>query len=232
VPLDDRERARTKTPALVQIAADYDYERDHTFMKRVSAAKFDYFLEVGGPLGLFALWWDDKRATTEYLLAWEKGEMCAIAEGDYPQLECSGIIPVMRVILAQPLAMRVLKAAGISWREAELQAESWAHWSLPDEAAFCFHAQYGLMVAKLECFLCGPDQVEISEVLEYLPQADSCKWARDNSNQIHFPTESLGVRISKAALTCGALLELRVERLYCQPSCGEIPLFNLPVFVL
>jgi hypothetical protein len=200
--MDESERARTGVAALVQCAAAYDYERDHSYGKRVNASKIEYFLEVACQLALLALWWIDERGTTEYLSVWEDGQMRAIAEGDSVILTFA--IPVMRAIPALDCIWRVLEAARISWREAEhMNTESIHYWSLPDDAAFHSHPQFFIMQAKLECFLCGPDRVEASEVLDYLPQSDSCKWVRDSLNHVFSLTESLEVLISKAALACG-----------------------------
>lgn len=198
-------------------ASEYDYARDHSYGKRVSPVKTDYFLEHACTLALLALWWVDERGTTDCLSVWEDAEMRAIAEGDCSVPEYIFVVPVMRAVAAGALdcVWRVLGAAGMSWREAEhLNAEVMHHWRLPDDAAFHAHPQYYLMVAKLECFLCGPDQVEASEVLDYLPQSDSCKWVRDRVNHIFSSTESLGVLISKAALALAACGD--------SPACIEL----------
>lgn len=76
-------------------------------------------------------------------------------------------------------------------------------WCMPDDEAFARHPQFLVMVAKLECFLCASDQVEASEILDYLPQPDSCKWVRDRVNHVFSCTESLGVLMSHAGLACG-----------------------------
>jgi hypothetical protein len=211
IPLNTSERARTGVAALVQHARAYEYERDHAYGKRIHVTKSDFYLEVGMPLALLVLWWVDERGAAAYLSVWEEGEMRRIAEGDLFGFQFSCVVPVMRAAGALDCIWRVLGAARVSWREAEhLKIEKHQRWSSPDEAAFCMHPQHFIMVAKLECFLCAPDQVEASEVLDYLPHAGSCKWARDRFGHIFSSTESLGVVISKAALACGTLCSSRV----------------------
>lgn len=129
----------------------------------------------------------------------------AIAEGDSLHHEYVCVVPIIRVASALDCLWRVLGAAGMSWREADHAniPEDAFTWTLPDDEAFIFHSSFYRMIAKLEGFLCAPDQVETSEVLDYLPQPDSCKWVRDRANHTFSSTEPLGVLISKAALLCG-----------------------------
>jgi hypothetical protein len=203
VPLDERERARTEVTALAQCAATYDYECDHSYGRRVTSSKVDFFLELAAPLAALSLWWVDERSVADYLSVWEEGEMRAIAEGDTPVVEFSVVVPVIRAVPALDCIWCVLGAAGISWQKAEhMNTAFHMSWTLPDDTAFLYHPQYFIMLAKLECFLCGPDQVEAREVLDYLPQPGSCKWERDRCNHVVSSTESLGALISKAALAC------------------------------
>ena len=54
-------------------------------------------------------------------------------------------------------------------------------------------------------FLCGPGDIEVSEVMAYLPEVGSCKWVKDSSDRIvNALAETLDVLISKVALACGA----------------------------
>lgn len=103
----------------MQCAETYDYMRDHPYGKHVSSGKLDYILECAQPLALLALWWIDERGTFGYLSVWEEGEMRAIADGDYPLLEHTLVVPVLRAISAIDCVWRVLGKAGMSWREAD-----------------------------------------------------------------------------------------------------------------
>ena len=76
-------------------------------------------------------------------------------------------------------------------------------WTLPGDEAYCHKPETCRMIAKLNCFLCAPDEVETSEVLNYLPQPGSCRWVCDRSNHLVSCTEPLEVLISQAALACG-----------------------------
>lgn len=206
LPLDSRERARTKVEVLMQCAAEYDYQRDHVYMKRVMSYKMDYVLEVNIPLALLVQWWMDEQGTANNLTVWEEGELRAITEGDVPQMEFRNVFPVLRVIPALDCVWRVLGAAGISWQNVEhMKTEVPLQWTLPDASAFLLNPQYLIMKAKVECFLCGPDRVETSEVLDYLPRSDSCHLVRDRNNHMFgcSVVEPLEVRISQAALLCG-----------------------------
>lgn len=207
IPLTESEKARTAKPALLKCSAAYNYDRDHGYGIRVSPAKNDYFLGSADPLAVLSLWWTDKeseRGTADYLSVWEDGWVRAIAEGEYLLGEFQLVLPVMRVIPALGCLWRVLGASMMSWRQAgHMKTEHMMHWSLPDDAAFNLHPQFWIMRAKLECFLCGPEQVEALEVLDYLPQPGSCKWVHDRSNHIVSSVESLGVLMSMGMLTCG-----------------------------
>lgn len=93
----------------------------------------------------------------------------------------------------------------MSWQEAghfQFREDNFA-WTLPGGEAFCRHSETYRMIAKLNSFLCAPDQVQASEVLDYLPQPNSCRWIRDRTNHITSSTEPLEVLISQAALACG-----------------------------
>ena len=128
----------------------------------------------------------------------------AIAEGYSLSVEYVFVVPILRVAPALDCLWRVLGATGMSWREAGYSSFACSYnWTLPDDEAFFFHLETAGMIAKLECFFCAPDQVETSEVLDYLPQPASCKWVRDRSNHSQSSTEPLGVLISQAALLCG-----------------------------
>ena len=107
-------------------------------------------------------------------------------------------MPVLRVVPALDCLWRGLGAAGLSWREADHTSilEHDYAWASPDDESLCVQSGFYRMMAKLECFLCASDQVDTSEVLDYLPQPDSCKWVRDHANHALSSTEPLGVLIS------------------------------------
>lgn len=207
IPLDPSERDRIQISELVQYAAAYNYEKDHFYMTKVAVGNHEFFLELASPLPLLALHWIDERGTADFMEVWEDGQNKAIAEGEVPLREYNYVVPVLRVTRITPALdclWRVLGAAGMSWQEAEqMPTEDTSVWKLPDGSAFSFQPEWYIMVAKLECFLCAPSRVEASEVLDYIPQADSFVFL-DRANHINAVTEPLGVLVSKAVVTCGA----------------------------